>query len=102
MAGTRKNRVPRWSGRPHQGSALPCCPGAVCAAWRVKDSNLGRHQPTDLQSASGDGLTSDNASLDRIGAGIGRPIALCEAECPADLVACGLLLADDALGVDPQ
>jgi hypothetical protein len=23
--------------------------GAVPAAWRVKDSNLGRHQPTDLQ-----------------------------------------------------
>ena len=23
----------------------------VFAAWRVKDSNLGRHQPTDLQSA---------------------------------------------------
>jgi hypothetical protein len=25
--------------------------GAISAAWRVKDSNLGRHQPTDLQSA---------------------------------------------------
>jgi hypothetical protein len=24
---------------------------AVLAGWRVKDSNLGRHQPTDLQSA---------------------------------------------------
>jgi transposase len=24
---------------------------ALSAAWRVKDSNLGRHQPTDLQSA---------------------------------------------------
>ena len=25
--------------------------GADLAAWRVKDSNLGRHQPTDLQTA---------------------------------------------------
>jgi hypothetical protein len=30
----------------------PTChrrPGAISPAWRVKDSNLGRHQPTDLQ-----------------------------------------------------
>jgi len=25
---------------------------AISAAWRVKDSNLGRHQPTDLQTAT--------------------------------------------------
>jgi hypothetical protein len=28
-----------------------CWSWTVSAAWRVKDSNLGRHQPTDLQSA---------------------------------------------------
>jgi hypothetical protein len=27
-------------------------PDTVSTAWRVKDSNLGRHQPTDLQSAA--------------------------------------------------
>ncbi len=34
---------------------------AISAAWRVKDSNLGRHQPTDLQSTSKPPLTSTNA-----------------------------------------
>src|SRR3712207_2060555 len=27
-----------------------CWSRAICAAWRVKDSNLGRRTPTDLQS----------------------------------------------------
>jgi hypothetical protein len=26
--------------------------GTISAGWRVKDSNLGRHQPTDLQSVA--------------------------------------------------
>ena len=56
-------------------------------AWRVKDSNLGRHQPTDLQSASCDQLTRGNAPAGLVGAGIGRAVASCEAEGPADLVA---------------
>jgi hypothetical protein len=30
---------------------------AVCAAWRVKDSSLGRHQPTDLQPGRTTSLT---------------------------------------------
>ena len=29
-----------------------CWSGIVCAGWRVKDSNLGRHQPTDYRSFS--------------------------------------------------
>jgi hypothetical protein len=34
----------------------------VFAAWRVKDSNLGRHQPTDLQSAARAVLRSVNVA----------------------------------------
>jgi hypothetical protein len=32
----------------------PCSywPGTIFAAWRVKDSNLGRHAPTDLQTVA--------------------------------------------------
>jgi hypothetical protein len=34
--------------------------GTIPTAWRVKDSNLGRHQPTDLQSAA---IRADYARL---------------------------------------
>jgi hypothetical protein len=38
----------------HVAGPRPCpsWSGTVCTGWRVKDSNLGRHQPTDLQSAT--------------------------------------------------
>jgi hypothetical protein len=69
--------------------------------WRVKDSNLGRRTPTDLQSASFGGLTSKDVSSGLIGAWIGRAVGSCEAERSADLLACGQSLTGDALGVDP-
>jgi hypothetical protein len=40
----------------HPPTKPPTChhrSGTVCTAWRVKDSNLGRHAPTDLQTAAG-------------------------------------------------
>jgi hypothetical protein len=33
--------------------------GPIWLVWRVKDSNLGRHQPTDLQNSARDALTSN-------------------------------------------
>jgi hypothetical protein len=48
----RVDRVWHPADFPKGYHARPCpsWSGTVCTGWRVKDSNLGRHQPTDLQS----------------------------------------------------
>ncbi len=45
----RPDRAGHSKGRPTTVLVLV---GSIPAGWRVKDSNLGRHQPTDLQSAA--------------------------------------------------
>lgn len=46
-----------------------CWSGATQLVWRAKDSNLGRHPPTDSQSARHDAVTSgDTPSANKIAA----------------------------------
>jgi hypothetical protein len=52
---TRRRPVRTRHHRTHQRSApdrVPTGQGPFWLVWRVKDSNLGRHQPTDSQSAA--------------------------------------------------
>jgi len=87
-----QRRPPEYSGEPpgHRSSLPDEHPDQssqfrshFCSAtWRVKDSNLGRHQPTDLQFAIYDAATSGDRKTALPGAGIGRAVCIMRGRAP--------------------
>jgi hypothetical protein len=61
--------------------------GAVPGRWQVKNSNLGRHTPTNLQNVICDASTSVYGHRGWLGARIGREPPSSDTELAADLFA---------------